>query len=400
MSGTIRLLFVQVYIDMNNLIDQLKNSNFEFFFLVVDNYLDINIQSFLPNFHQIYAYRSDNINSSDFCLEDNGVDLVEKNSGRLLSEPKVIEFIKNTAKDKQIVIIPFKPSSKIDIICKKNNWLKVSNPSSINRLLEDKIKFVSICEENNIPIIPNKICELTKENFQKVQSQLGQNLVIQTHFGWAGNSTHFASYWVDIENKIVQNSIVKISPLLDGYSLLNNCCLTKNGLIQSPPAVQYTGLSGLTTNMFATVGRQWPSQAPSSVQEKIKNITGNFSEVLKKYQYQGFFGLDFFVDQFENVYLLECNPRLTASFAFYTQVEIKANINPLFFYHLAEFLDIDYSIDIDSEQSRFYNKNIVGSEITKKNKESQTIQKLNAFEAFSDSCDPIIIKPEILNKLQ
>ncbi len=385
---------------MNKLINELKNSNYEFFFLVVDNYLDINLNDLLPNFHQIFAYLPDVLNKNDFCLEKEGFVIEEKNTGRLISHPKVIEYINATSKNKKTVIIPFKPSSKTNLICQKNNWINASISSHLNRFLEDKIKFANLCSESNIPTIPNIICELNETGFYQIQAQFGQNLVIQTHFGWAGNSTYFASTWSDIKDKIAQDTIVKISPLIDGYSLLNNCCMTSKGLLQSPPAVQYTGLSGLTTNMFATVGRQWPSQAPQEILQKIKDITIQFSKLLEKHQYFGFFGLDFFIDQTNNVYLLECNPRLTASFAFYTKLELKANIVPLFFYHLLQFINVDdYQYDIQKED-RFENKNIIGSEITKKNQESQTIKKYNDFQIFSETCDPIVIKPEILLKLQ
>lgn len=384
---------------MNDIIKTLSTSGYDFYFLVVDNFLDINIQQYLPNFYQIYAYQKEGIHPRDFCLESTGEKLIEKNTGRLISHPKVIEFIKNNSltTGNKVAIVPFKPSAKLDLICKKNNWLNISNPSQLNRTLEDKIKFTEFCTSNNIPIIPAKIITLSKTEFEKSQKEFVNELVLQTHFGWAGNSTHFANKWEDIEDKIVPGTVTKISPFLKGYSLLNNCCLTSLGLIQSPPALQYTGLVQFTQNPFTTVGRQWPCLASNSIQEKIKNISEKFSSAISDLNYKGFFGLDFFIDQNDNVYLLECNPRLTASFAFYTDIEIHNQIIPLFFFHLLEFLKLKYPLDIKKEQSRFYNQNIIGSEITKKNSSSQTIQKINRFEIFSNSLNPIKIRPEIIN---
>ena len=384
---------------MNNITKTLSDSGYDFYFLVVDNFLDINIQEHLPNFYQIYAYKKEGIRSRDFCLESIGEKLPEKNTGRLISHPKVIEFIKNNSLNtgNKVAIIPFKPSAKLDLICKKNNWLNISNPSQLNRTLEDKIKFTEFCISNNIPIISSKIITLSKKEFLNAQKKFGNKLVLQTHFGWAGNSTYFANSWQEIKDKITSGTITKVSPFLEGYSLLNNCCLTKHGLIQSPPAIQYTGLSQFTQNPFATVGRQWPCLAPIFIQEKIKKISEQFSSAISKLNYKGFFGLDFFVDKNNNVFLLECNPRLTASFAFYTDIEIHNYITPLFFFHLLEFLKLKYSIDIKKEQFRFYNQNIIGSEITKKNVSLQTIQKINRFEIFSTTNNPIEIRPEIIS---
>jgi predicted ATP-grasp superfamily ATP-dependent carboligase len=335
----------------------------------------------LPNFHSLFQNN-----------------LKIKNSGFLLSQKKIQNQIKSSSK---IIIIPFKPSAKIENLCQKNHWLLAANPAKINRLLEDKVKFFELCSQNNLPIVPAFISPFTLESFQKSQQFFGQNIVIQTHFGWAGNSTHQFNNYDSAKNLIPQNTLAKFSPLLsNSYSLLNNCCQTKNGLIQSPPALQYTGLSELTTNPFATVGRQWPSMTSIEIQEKIQKITADFSEkILKPLNYRGFFGLDFIV-QNNQVYLLECNPRLTASFAFYTQIELKNHLTPLFYFHLAEFSNLNYSIDINEEQKRFYNQNLIGSEITLRNQQGTTIKKLNRFEIFSSSTSPVIINPQILAEIK
>jgi len=363
---------------MNNLENLLKNSGFNFFFLVVDKFLDINLPQ-LPNFQSLY--------------QDN---LETKNSGFLLSQINIQDKIKLTSNP---VIIPFKPSAKIEIICRKNDWVNAANPAKTNRLLEDKIKFFKLCQKNNLPHIPGFIASFSTNSFKKAQQHFGKNIVTQTHFGWAGNSTHNFSDYKSAQKIIPESTHTKFSPYLEGYSILNNCCLTRFGLIQSPPALQFTGLPQFTQNPFATVGRQWPSFAPLEIQEKIKQITTDFSEkILKPLNYRGFFGLDFIVSNKE-VYLLECNPRLTASFAFYTQIELKNNLIPLFYFHLAEFINLNYSIDINQEQKRFYNQNITGSELTQRNSVGTTIKKYNDFIIFSKQINPIIINPKILVKL-
>jgi len=365
-----------------NLETIINNSKFSFYFLVVDKFLDINLPQ-LKNFHKIYL--------SDYPL------IKVKNSGKLLSNQKVIDYIKSTSVSLIPAIIPFKPSAKIDILCKKYNWINISNPAPINRFLEDKIKFAKLCQKYNLPIIPFSIDNFNQKNFLKYQKIYGQNLVLQTHFGWAGNSTFSASYWDEIKDKISPEVITKYSPFIaSSYSLLNNCCLTKFGLIQSPPALQYTGIKPFTQNPFTTVGRQWPSFAPLKIINEINTITKNFSQILKEIGYKGFFGLDFLIDQ-NKIFLLECNPRLTASFDFYTKIELDQEITPLFYFHLVEFLKLDYQIDIKSEQNRFDNKKIIGSELTPKNKNNNTCKKLHFFYPLSKTTNPISI-PKNLNE--
>lgn len=369
-----------------NLIETINQSNYDFYFLCVDKFLDIKLPQ-LKNFYSISP-------------ESLKIKISQKNSGRLLSHPKTIEFItQNSAKNKhRVAIIPFKASAKIDLICQQNKWTNISNSTNLSRQLEDKIKFFKLCQQNHIATIPSIIDNFNPDNFSKYQKLFGSNLVIQSRFGWAGNSTFMGDSYDNLKDKIPLNSSVKFSPLLAGYSLINNCCLTKSGLIQSPPALQYTGIPSLTQNPFATVGRQWPCFAPEKIIDQIDKITQEFSKILQKMDYKGFFGLDFLVSN-DHVFITECNPRLTASFAFYTQIELNQKLNPLFMFHLTEFIKIKFSSDIKKEQKRFQNKEIIGSEVILRDKSNNTIKKYNNFIAFSKGIDPVSIPPKIIKIL-
>lgn len=347
---------------MNYLSSLINNSTYHIFFLCADKFLSIKLPE-LKNFH--YLDPDKNI----------------KNSGQLLSL-KAKEIKEKYPSN--IAIMPFKPSAKIDFLSKKYNFTLIANNSKINRFLENKIEFYKFCKKNRLPIIKSHLDTFTKTNFEKYSK--GKNIVIQTHFGWAGNSTFLANNFDQIKDKISENTVVKYSPLLEGYSLTNNCCLTRFGLIQSPPALQYTGLKDYTQNPFATVGRQWPSYSPKFINKKIQKITNKFAKIIKKINYKGYFGLDFFVSN-KKVYLLECNPRLTASFDFYHQLEQKQNINSLIYFHILEFLNLNYKINIKKERKRFYNSKIIGSEIIKRDKSNKTIKKINKFEAIFKSCE-------------
>lgn len=376
-----------------------NQSQYSFYFLIVDNFLDINLPQ-LKHFHLVYAYKNQNNlkNLNYFCLEGNGEIISQPNSGQLLSSKKVIDYIQKTSLNRKIVIVPFKPSAKIEHICAKFNWIVASVSHKTNRFLEDKNLFLEFCQNNNLPTIPAKTDIFTQQNFKKYQQLFGSKLVIQTHFGWAGNSTFSSDNWEDLENKIPQNILVKFSPFINGYSLLNNCCATKDGLVQSPPALQYTGIKPLTDNPFTTVGRQWPSMAPNTVIQQVQKITYDFSKAISQIKYLGFFGLDFLVDQNDQVYLLECNPRLTASFAFYTKLELLQNLFPLFLLHLAQFIELPNIPSANQLQIELNSAQISGSEITRKIN-SKTISKHQELIPLSQQVDPIIIPPNIIDQL-
>lgn len=383
-----------------NLFDQINQSNYVFYFLVVDDFLDIVLPQ-LRNFHLIFSSapkQEKYLNSQNipyFVCPANDI----QNSGKLLSDNLVQNYIKSTADNRQIVIIPFKPSAKIEFICRQNNWICAAVDHQLNRFLEDKNEFTLFCQKNNLPTIPSAIDLFNQTNFIKYQQQFQTDkLVIQTHFGWAGKSTFSADNWEEIKNSIPLETKIKFSPFLVGYSLLNNCCLTSTGLIQSPPALQYTGLPEFTSNPFTTVGRQWPCLAPQEIQNQIKQITTDFAKNIQSLIYQGFFGLDFLVSN-NQVYLLECNPRLTASFAFYTQIEINQNLNPLFLFHLSQFINLPNIPTASETQSLIDSTEIIGSEVTLKNQDSQTIKKYHDFIPFTSQLNPITIPQNIINLL-
>jgi hypothetical protein len=371
---------------MTKIEEYLNSLPYHFYFLVVDDFLDISLPT-LTNFTSV----------SPSSL---GINLSQKNSGKLLSHPACIEFIKRHTPSKLTpAIIPFKPSSKIDLICKQQGWLNISNSGKLNRTLEDKLLFSSLLDQHQLPQLPHQITTLTQDNFLSAQKVFNTSkLVIQTHFGWAGNSSYMTDNYQQISDKVPEHTPVKIMPYLQGISLINNCCLTPNGLIQSPPGLQYTGIPLLSSNPLATTGRQWPSHASPEVLSQIRQLTISFSKILEQLGYKGFFGLDFFVYN-QEVYILECNPRLTASFAFYTYIEQQAKYQPLFFHHLLSFIDAKFKFDIVQESSRFNSTSIIGSELTLKNTQGTTVRKYNDFVDMASDGNPTNISRQYLDKV-
>lgn len=157
-------------------IDRLNQLPYYFYFLVVDEFLDIS-QPALTNFTSTSPQKL-------------GISLTEKNSGRLLSHPRCQQYIiEHTPPGLTPAIIPFKPSPKVELICRQHRWLNISNPAQINRLLEDKIKFLQVALDCRLPLLPYRVCNLSIDNYRQCQKEFGTDLVVQTHFGWAGNSS-------------------------------------------------------------------------------------------------------------------------------------------------------------------------------------------------------------------
>lgn len=135
----------------------LNQQPIDFFYLSLDEFFEISCPQ-LKNYYIISPQKL-------------GITLSEKNSGNLLKHPIVTAYINKIASDShhQVAIVPFKPSAKIKLICQKQNWLCLANDPSTNRTLEDKIKFISLCDEYKIPTIEHLVLPFTAENFSLAQ---------------------------------------------------------------------------------------------------------------------------------------------------------------------------------------------------------------------------------------
>ncbi len=336
----------------------INKSGYSIFFPVIDPYLSLD----LPQLKNVFILSAKNTK--------------HKSSPSLLADPKTIQFISQTCQQNQTkpAIMPFKPSAKIEFLCRQYNWKLLANPRKLNLMLEDKINFSKLCQKYNISTIPNSIDRLTAQNVTKYQQTFDQtNLIIQTKTGWAGNSTYLVNDPTNLP--LPSNTLVKFSPYLEGKSLILNACLYRSQVIYGPLARQLNNPKH-SSNIFATTGRSWPVDLDQKVTDQIKIINQKVNHLFGDLNYRAFFGLDYFVDTNNKVYLLECNPRLTASFNFYTQLELKNNLTPLLYFHIAEFLNLKLNFNQQNEQDRFLNKNITGTQISLRNAQGKISKQI------------------------
>jgi len=351
--------------DIESIINQ---STYVIFFPIVDPFLELSLPH-INNLHLLYHTTPKTKPKNNFFVSPPSKAKAES----LLTNPKVQNYIHTVSHNlgKTPAIMPFKPSAKIDLFCRKNNYLLVSNPRILNLQFEDKINFAKICAKNKIKTIPFYVDNLNQKNIDKAKLLFKTNkIVVQVKTGWAGNSTYFANSALKI---LPLNSLVKFMPFITGTTYIENGCIYKKNLIASPVGIQLNNPAH-SNNIFTTTGRSWPSKLNQTTLDQIQTINHQLQTVLINSHYQGFFGLDFLVDLDNYVYLAECNPRLTASFNFYTHLELENKLVPLIYLHLLEFLNLDVTLDIATLQSRFLNNTLSGTQVTIRNSDGKIIE--------------------------
>jgi carbamoylphosphate synthase large subunit len=302
-----------------------------------------------------------------FCLEEKtDIRRVPRNTGHLLARKETVKYIKSQTGNQKPLVVFFKPSAKISFVCKKYHWLAVGNNPKLAEFLENKLSFYTWATKNRFPLVPGKISIFNINLLSREKLPF----IIQFKRGWAGKSSFIIRSEKDVEKlKRFSGQKVKVSPFLEGKTFINNGCVLKNGqVLISPPGKQISGIKSLSNNPLSTTGRQWPAKIRNEEEREIGRIANKLGSLIYKEGYRGFFGADFLITKDKKIFLLECNPRLTASFVFYTQLEKQSGVEPLLWHHLDTFASFTGQKNID------YQPNISGSEIIQRNNQKKPLR--------------------------
>ena len=292
-------------------------------------------------------------------------------------------------------IMYFKPSIKLDLLIENKGYKPIGNKAYFNEQFENKLLSHELISRH-LPqfTVQTVIGVLGNLNFKKITKELGLPFVIQFGHGWAGKTTFFIKgdeEFCDLAQKYAATQ-VKVSRKIEGFTVLNNCCLFKNTALISPPAIQVSDIPILFPKEAVTCGRQWPVRFLTNRQRNeinyISKVTGR---LMSKMGFRGFFGLDFLIEESTGrVYASEINARLTASTSFYTYLEVGLGNIPLLVYHLAAFLGRDLVLG-DSSTAK-----ITGSQIIlRKTTEKKIDNKLDDFGVYKlKNKQPILVSKD------
>ncbi len=328
------------------------------FFVAPNPNRAIGLEWEIKNYHIICSQKSDIIDYLKkekvpvLCLDDGSM----KNSGKILENKKVINYIKRKSKNRKANIITFKPSPKLQKICDENKFGYLGNDWKLNRKFEDKVEFVNITNKLKIPNAQSKIAIIEDSDKFKKMFNLEEGCVVQLPRGFSGNSTFLINNKNSLNDIIekYKNRKVKIAKYLRGDTYTINACAGKFGVAVSQPIFQITGLTAYNKNSLGTSGNDYArgGEMASEQKKKIFDYIKKIGEYMRKSGYKGWFGLDFIISQ-NSVDLIEINPRFTASVGVFTKLQIQSGQIPFLFLHLAEFLNINYKLELLSDRIYF-----------------------------------------------
>ncbi len=196
--------------------------------------------------------------------------------------------------------------------------------------------------------------ELTKAS---TEAGLGTDLVVQTPYGDSGKTTFFISSeeeWDKHRDDIIGERL-KVMKRINNTPVAVEAVITSGGVVVGPFLTELAGFPELTPYKGGWCGNEMtPDVLTADQRGRARELVRRMGEGLRKRGYRGFFEVDVLVDLDTNdVYLGELNPRISGASAI-TNVTAGAYADvPLFLFHLLEYLDVEFDLDVDEINERW-----------------------------------------------
>ncbi len=282
---------------------------------------------------------------------------IEDINNYLLQHKEVVDYIEHRGPGGKAVFLMFNEES--ESICKEAGLEIWFPPAKLRSKMDNKIETVRIGNRAGVPSVPNVLATIKSyEDLQKASEGLGDDLVLQTAFGDSGKTTFFIASeedWNRHKEEIIAEPEMKIMKRINCRGSAIEACTTKCGTIVGPLMTELVGFKELTPYKGGWCGNEiFADSFNQEIRDKARNYTRDFGEALREEGYRGYFELDFLIDLANNeLYLGELNPRVTGASSMTNHAAFAHADAPLFLFHLLEFSDVPFEIDIDELNQRW-----------------------------------------------
>jgi hypothetical protein len=233
-------------------------------------------------------------------------------------------------------------------------------PAALRHRMDSKIETTRLGNEAGVPSVPNTMGRA--DSYRQVldlakAAGLGADLVIQTPYGDSGQTTFFVHEerdWDEHEKEIVGQEL-KVMTRIDPRECAIEGVITRHGTLVGPLMAELTGFPELTPYDGGWCGNDvFPDVLTEQQRLLARERTFAMGERLRAEGYRGYFELDFLADANSGeMYLGELNPRVTGASSITNVTAVAYGDMPLFLFHLLEFMDVDYEIDVDELNQRW-----------------------------------------------
>jgi biotin carboxylase len=277
----------------------------------------------------------------------------------MLMHKEVIDRIKKAGKGPAKLLFVML-DEKTEQIC-DDLGVDIALPSvALRNKLDSKIELTRLANEAGIDSAPNVLGKADSfEELMKIatEGKLGNDLVVQTPYGDSGRTTFFIKSEADWDKNAddMKDEQLKIMKRINHMPGTLEVCVTRHGTLSGPIQTDITGFEEITPYKGGWCGNDvWPKIFNAKTRRELRGMASNLGDRLYKEGYKGVFCMDFLLDTDDGTpYLGEVNPRISGASPLTNLITAHYGGVPLFLFHMLEYLDVDYQVDLRKIQNRW-----------------------------------------------
>lgn len=277
----------------------------------------------------------------------------------LLRDPETLEFIKNRGPGGKACFVML--DEETQALARQAGLEVMHPPAELRHRLESKIVMTRLADEAGVPSVPHVIGRVSSYDELSALAHgagLGDDLVVEAAYGNAGSATFFVRGlrdWEQCAGGIVGQPEIKVMKRIRNVEVCIEATVTRHGTVIGPAMTSLVGYPELTPYRGAWCGNDvWRGALPPAQTRAAREMVAKLGDVLSREGYRGYFEVDLLHDlDADELYLGEVNPRLSGASPM-TNLTTEAYADmPLFLFHLLEYMDVDYELDIEAINSRW-----------------------------------------------
>jgi biotin carboxylase len=232
-------------------------------------------------------------------------------------------------------------------------------PAKLRKHIDSKIVTTQLGNEAGIRSAPNVMGHAASyEQLMKLATRrkLGTDLVVQTPYGDSGRTTFFVKSERDWDRCVanLKDEELKVMRRINHLPGTVEAVATRHGTLVGPLQTDITGFPEVTPYKGGWCGNDVFTGGFVKERQAVLRMAQKLGDRLYQAGYKGAFCMDFLIDtDTRNVYLGEINPRISGASPMTNLITSVYGGCPVYMFHLLEFMDVDWEIDLEKVQERW-----------------------------------------------
>jgi biotin carboxylase len=277
----------------------------------------------------------------------------------LLSDPETLEFIAGRGPGGKACFVML--DEETQALARQAGLEILHPPVQLRNRLGSKTVMTRLADEAGVPSVPHVMGRAGSYDDLLTLAQdagLGDDLVISIPYGNAGSGTFFVrgqADWDQNASALTEQQEIKVMKRIRNVEVCIEGAVTRHGTVIGPAMTSLVGYAELTSSKGAWCGNDiWREVLPPDQTHAAREMVRKLGGVLSREGYRGYFEVDILHDlDSGELYLGEVNPRLSGASPM-TNLTTEAYADmPLFLFHLLEYMDVEYELDIEEINSRW-----------------------------------------------